>query len=141
MKLLHIDSSILGPNSVSRQVSAAVVERLRATTPGLDVTYRDLAATPPSHLSGGQFAARFGAPPENDAVAAEIATDEAVLGEFLGADIVIIGAPMYNFNIPSQLKDWIDRMLVAGKTFRYGAAGPEGLTAAPYKSDRLLRRY
>jgi FMN-dependent NADH-azoreductase len=127
VKLLHIDSSILGGNSVSRQVSAAVVERLRATTPGLEVTYRDLAATPPSHLSGGQFAARFGAPAENDAVAAEIATDQAVLAEFLDADIVVIGAPMYNFTLSSQLKAWIDRIVIAGKTFRYGASGPEGL--------------
>jgi FMN-dependent NADH-azoreductase len=50
-----------------------------------------------------------------------------VLAEFLAADIVVIGAPMYNFTIPSQLKAWIDRILVAGKTFKYGDKGVEGL--------------
>ena len=130
MRLLHIDSSILGPNSVSRQVSAAVVERLRAATPGLEVTYRDLAASPPSHLTGGHFAARFGAPTEDPLVRAEVAAGEAALEEFMAADIVVIGAPMYNFTLPSQLKAWVDQIIVAGKTFRYGANGPEGLAGA-----------
>ena len=127
MKLLHIDSSILGENSVSRQVSAAVVARLRAETPGVEVTYRDLAATPISHLTGQQFAARFAAPAEGAPAVAETAAGEAALAEFLAADIVVIGAPMYNFTLSSQLKAWIDQIVVAGKTFRYGPKGPEGL--------------
>ena len=127
MKLLHIDSSILGENSVSRRLSAAVVARLRAEKPGLEVTYRDLAATPPTHLGGAQFAARFGAPPEDPGIRIDVAAGDAMLEEFLAADILVIGAPMYNFTLPSQLKSWVDRILVAGKTFRYGAAGPEGL--------------
>jgi len=127
MKLLHIDSSILGENSVSRQVSAAVVARLRAETPGVEVTYRDLAATPISHLTGQQFAARFAAPAEGAPGLAETAAGEAALAEFLAADIVVIGAPMYNFTLSSQLKAWIDQIVVAGKTFRYGPKGPEGL--------------
>lgn len=125
MHLLHIDASILGANSASRQLSRAVVERLR--TPGLDMVYRDLAAEPLSHLSAEHLAAAQGAAPELPAVQKDVAISQAVLNEFLGADIVVIGAPMYNFTIPSQLKAWIDRILVAGKTFRYGAAGPEGL--------------
>ncbi|MCJ9734933.1 FMN-dependent NADH-azoreductase, partial [Bradyrhizobium sp. PRIMUS42] len=60
-------------------------------------------------------------------LAPDLAASAAALDEFLTADIVVIGAPMYNFTIPSQLKAWIDRILVAGKTFKYGAAGPEGL--------------
>jgi FMN-dependent NADH-azoreductase len=127
VQLLHIDSSILGPNSVSRQISAAVVARLAAATPGIEVTYRDLAANPLSHLTGGQFAARIGAPPGEAHTRAEVASGEAVLEEFLAADIVVIGAPMYNFTLPSQLKAWVDQILIAGKTFRYGAGGPEGL--------------
>src|SRR5215475_4546693 len=127
MKLLHVDASILGANSASRQVSAAVVERLRAAQPGLDVTYRDLASRPLSHLSAEHLAAAQGATPESPALQRELADAQAVLEEFLAADIVVIGAPMYNFTIPSQLKAWIDRILVAGKTFRYGAKGPEGL--------------
>ena len=127
MKLLHIDASILGANSASRQLSSAVVERLRRATPDLEITYRDLAADPLWHLSGAHLAAAQGASPESAELRQDVATGQAVLDEFLVADIVVIGAPMYNFTIPSQLKAWIDRIVVAGKTFRYGASGPEGL--------------
>ncbi|MGY3550208.1 FMN-dependent NADH-azoreductase [Bradyrhizobium sp. USDA 4472] len=126
MKLLHIDSSVLGPHSVSRQVSAAIVDRLRQATPLLDLIYRDLTQTPLAHLSGSHLAAAQGAPAPAE-LGPDLAASAAVLNEFLDADIVVIGAPMYNFTIPSQLKAWIDRVLVAGKTFKYGAAGPEGL--------------
>ncbi len=130
MKLLHIDASILGANSASRQVSGAVVNKLRKTTPGIEVAYRDLAAQPLLHLSGEHLAAAQGATPESPAVLGDVAASQAALNEFLAADIVVIGAPMYNFTIPSQLKAWIDRIVVAGKTFRYGAAGPEGLAGS-----------
>jgi len=126
MKLLHIDSSVLGPHSVSRQVSAAIVDRLRQTTPDLQIVYRDLALTPLAHLSGSHLAASQGAAPPPD-LQQDIATGQAVLDEFLAADIVVLGAPMYNFTIPSQLKAWIDRIVVAGQTFKYGAQGPQGL--------------
>ena len=127
MKLLHIDASILGANSASRQVSGKVVERLKALTPDLSVTYRDLASEPLSHLSGVHLAAAQGAVPEAADVQKDVQASQAVLDEFLAADIVVIGAPMYNFTLPSQLKAWIDRIVIAGKTFRYGASGPEGL--------------
>jgi FMN-dependent NADH-azoreductase len=126
MKLLHIDSSVLGPHSVSRQVSAAIVERLSAATPGVEVAYRDLSSTPLAHLSGPHLAAAQGVVPEA-ALQPDIAAGQAVLDEFLAADIVVLGAPMYNFTIPSQLKAWIDRIVVAGKTFKYDANGPQGL--------------
>ncbi|MGY4504472.1 FMN-dependent NADH-azoreductase [Bradyrhizobium sp. GM24.11] len=126
MKLLHIDSSVLGPHSVSRQVSAAVVDRLRLATPSLDLVYRDLAQTPLAHLSGSHLAAAQGAPAPAE-LGPDLAASATVLNEFLDADIVVIGAPMYNFTIPSQLKAWIDRILVAGKTFKYDANGPQGL--------------
>jgi FMN-dependent NADH-azoreductase len=129
MKLLHIDASILGGNSVSRQVSAAVVDRLKTTVPNLEVIYRDITSAPLSHLSGVHLAAAQGATPESAEVQADIAASSAALDEFLAADIVVIGAPMYNFTIPSQLKAWIDRILVAGKTFRYSEKGLEGLAA------------
>jgi FMN-dependent NADH-azoreductase len=127
MKLLHIDSSVLGPHSVSRQVSAAIVDRLQKATPDLQVTYRDLTATPLAHLSGSHLAAAQGAMPEAVALQQDLAAGQTVLEEFLAADIVVIGAPMYNFTIPSQLKAWLDRILVAGKTFKYSAQGAEGL--------------
>ena len=126
MKLLHIDSSVLGPHSVSRQVSAAIVERLTNATPGLEVTYRDLATAPLAHLSGAHLAAAQGATPEA-ALGPDLAAGAAALDDFLAADIVVIGAPMYNFTIPTQLKAWIDRIAVAGKTFSYGPDGVKGL--------------
>jgi FMN-dependent NADH-azoreductase len=125
MNLLHVDASVLGDHSVSRQVSAAVVRRLAAADPALTVTYRDLAAAPLGHLSGQHLAALQGA--DAGAHADDVAAGRAALDEFLAADVVVVGAPMYNFTLPSQLKAWIDRLLVAGKTFRYTAAGPEGL--------------
>jgi FMN-dependent NADH-azoreductase len=126
MKLLHIDSSVLGPHSVSRQVSAAIVERLRKTTPNIDIVYRDLSSTPLAHLSGPHLAAAQGATADT-ALQQDLAAGQAVIEEFLAADIVVLGAPMYNFTIPSQLKAWIDRIVVAGKTFKYGSQGAEGL--------------
>ena len=129
MKLLHIDSSVLGPHSVSRQVSAAIVERLRKANPGLDVSYRDLTLAPLAHLTGSHLAAGQGAAPET-ALQADIAAGQSALEEFLASDIIVLGAPMYNFTIPSQLKAWIDRILVAGKTFKYGAQGVEGLAGS-----------
>ena len=127
MKLLHIDSSILGGNSASRALSAATAQQVAKANPGLEIVYRDLAAQPLPHLSGELFAARQGAVPEAPVIQNDILASQAVLDEFLDADTVVIGAPMYNFGIPSQLKAWIDRIAVAGKTFRYGADGPEGL--------------
>jgi FMN-dependent NADH-azoreductase len=115
MKLLHIDASILGDNSVSRQISAAVVDRLKATTPNLEIVRRDLAADPLEHIQVEEWAALRD--PES----------RGALAEFLAADIVVIGAPMYNFGVPSQLKAWVDRICVAGKTFSYSAEGPKGL--------------
>jgi FMN-dependent NADH-azoreductase len=129
VKLLHIDASIQAANSASRQLSAAVVTRLRSNTPDLEVIYRDLAATPLTHLSGAHLAAAQGATPESPNLQQDLVAAQAVLEEFLAADIVVIGAPMYNFTIPTQLKAWIDRIVVAGKTFRYGAEGPVGLAS------------
>lgn len=127
MKLLHVDGSILGAHSVSRTVSGAIVEHLKAETPDLAVTYRDVAATPLPHLSGAYLAGQQPNATNTPDVQHDVALGGHVLDEFLAADIVVVGAPLYNFTISSQLKAWIDRILVAGKTFRYGANGPEGL--------------
>jgi FMN-dependent NADH-azoreductase len=127
MKLLHIDSSILAGNSVSRILSADIVAAEQAIHAGLEVTYRDLAAAPVGHLSGAHLAAFEGAAPEEPGLAQDLGVGMAALEEFLAADIVVVGAPMYNFGIPSQLKAWIDRLSVPGKTFRYTEKGPEGL--------------
>jgi FMN-dependent NADH-azoreductase len=126
VKLLHIDSSILGPNSVSRTLTAEIVKQQRRLHPGIEVTYRDLAADPHLHFSPAHIAAAYGATPD-PAVQTDLASGGAVLDELFAADIIVIGAPMYNFALPSQLKAWIDRSLVAGRTFHYTATGPEGL--------------
>ena len=127
MKLLHIDTSILGQNSVSRQLTAAVVERVRALHPDLDVCRLDLGAEPLGHLSGAHLAAAQGATPESPALVRDLQRGRTALAEFIAADIIVVGAPMYNFSISSQLKAWIDRVCVAGETFRYTEQGPQGL--------------
>ena len=130
MKLLHVDSSIQGAHSVSRQLSAEIVAKLRQVTPELEITDRDLAAEPVPHLSGSTLAARQPAAGQPTAdVGHDLVLSAKVLDEFLAADIVIVGAPMYNFGVPSQLKAWIDRLLVAGKTFRHSESGVEGLAS------------
>jgi FMN-dependent NADH-azoreductase len=116
MKLLHIDSSALGGYSVSRQISASIVAEQQRHHPATQVSYRDLAAQPLAHWT----------PDAGNNDPSSQLNDE-IMEEFLAADVVVIGAPMYNFAISSQLKAWIDRILVAGKTFRYTANGPEGL--------------
>ena len=128
MKLLHIDSSILGDNSVSRQLSGEVVKAWQAAEPGVEVTYRDLASEGITHFSGITLGALGTAAELRDAVQKhEADLSASTLAEFLAADAVVIAAPMYNFTIPTQLKAWIDRIAVAGQTFRYTEAGPEGL--------------
>lgn len=114
MKLLHLDSSIMGESSASRAISAAVVEQLRDIEPTLEITYRDLAAEPIPHLTLDAFLALGSG---------------ADVAQFLDADIVVIGAGFYNFSIPSQLKAWLDRIALRDKTFKYGEQGPVGLAA------------
>ncbi len=127
MKLLHVDSSILGDNSVSRQISAAVAETLKSHIPALEVTYRDLGAEPIGHLTGAYLAGQSADVKHDQALQEDLDLGGRALAEFLAADIVVVGVPMYNFAVPSQLKAWVDRVLVAGKTFRYTDTGAEGL--------------
>jgi FMN-dependent NADH-azoreductase len=118
MNVLHVDSSILGEASASRALSGEIVRRLRTSQADLQVTHLDLAAEPLPHYSAASLAAGGGA---------EGARDAALLAGFLRADVIVIGAPLYNFSLPSQLKAWVDRIVIQGKTFRYTAQGPQGL--------------
>lgn len=129
MKLLHIDSSILGTASVSRQLTGRIAAQWRASHPGTVVEYLDLAAQAPSHLSAESLGFRqpAGAPDLTDAQRRENAVSEALVSQFLAADVIVVGAPLYNFSIPSQLKAWIDRIAQAGRTFKYTDKGPVGL--------------
>jgi FMN-dependent NADH-azoreductase len=130
MKLLHIDSSISGEASVSRQLSAAIVMALSRSIPGLEIIRRDLDTDPVPHLDSRLLAAVRPASTADAATRAADGNAAAILEEFLGADIIVIGAPMYNFTIASQLKAWLDRIIIAGKTFRYTETGAKGLAGA-----------
>ena len=129
MTLLHIDSSPLGSASVTRQLTADIVKAWTAARPGLPVVYRDLAAEPPEHLSGEllQVVKFRNLENLNAHQQSELALTDALVDELLAAEIVVIGAPMYNFSVPTQLKVWIDRICQAGRTFRYTEKGPVGL--------------
>ncbi len=124
MKLLRIDSSISAQRSVSRAITDAIVANLRVAHPGIAVVERDLAADPLPHLTLD--------------ILADVAAN-ADLAEFEAADIVVIGAGMYNFTIPSQLKAWIDRLVIPGRTFRYTQQGPVPLLEAKHIVIALAR--
>lgn len=133
MKLLHIDTSIQTAGSLSREMSTAAVDRLTREIPGLEIQYKDLAAQPLPHLTAQVFAAlaqdvdigAFSEAERNDAVASKKA-----LEDFMAADIVVLGVPLYNYSVPSTLRAWIDRIVVFGKSFKYGGPNqPIGLAA------------
>jgi FMN-dependent NADH-azoreductase len=129
MKLLHIDSSILADHSVSRQLSRDIVAQWTASHPGTVVDYLDLALNSPGHFSADSlaFAKPVGSADLSDEQRRENAVSEALVSQFLAADVIVVGAPLYNFSIPSQLKAWIDRVSQVGRTFTYTDKGPQGL--------------
>ena len=118
MKILHIDSSILGENSVSRQLSQAIVQQLTAKNSNAQVDYLDLAQQPIPHLTAEILMGQD---------AEQAALGEKIIQQYIDADVVVVGAAMYNFGLTSTLKAWIDRISVAGKTFKYTEQGPVGL--------------
>jgi FMN-dependent NADH-azoreductase len=128
MKVLQLDSSILGDASVSRQLTRSVIERLRESEAEVEVVHRDLGREPLAHLTPDILATR-GTAAEllNELQNREAKLDEELIAELKSVDVVVIGAPLYNFTIPTGLKAWVDRIAVAGKTFRYTEKGPEGL--------------
>src|SRR5690554_3289573 len=128
MKLLHVDSSINGDNSISRRLTQQVVEQWLASHPGTEVERLDLAVDTPPHFSADSMGIRRPAQGQiSEAEQRENALAESLVSQFLASDVIVVGAPLYNFSIPSQLKAWIDRLAQAGRTFRYTENGPEGL--------------
>ena len=127
MKLLHIDSSILGANSVSRKLTADIVAAWTASHPGTQVDYLDVAANAPAHLGADALGFRTGQAATTEVQRNENAVSEALVSQFLAADVIVVGAPMYNFTVPSQLKAWIDRIAQSGRTFKYTDKGAVGL--------------
>lgn len=128
MKLLAIDSSILNKFSVSRQLTQSFVKQWQEAYPDTKVTYRDLHAQPVNHLSNNILTANNLEPSQlTPALKEELDLSQQLISEFLNADVIVIGAPMYNFSISSQLKAWIDRVMVAGQTFKYVDGKVQGL--------------
>jgi len=126
-RLLHVDSSVLGAHSVSRQLTAEAVADYVAAHPATTVDYLDLALDAPSHFDTNSIGSRGAQAEPTDVQRRENAISEKLVSQFLASDVIVIGAPLYNFSIPTQLKAWIDRLAQPGRTFKYGDKGPVGL--------------
>ncbi len=127
MKILHIDSSVTGEKSVSRPLTAAAAEKLKALHPDAEYVYRDLTKNTLRHYTAVLRLYGNNLEQVTPEQKAELETGKEIQEEFQSADLVLIGAPMYNFGIPSQLKAWIDLLAVPGVAFKYTASGPQGL--------------
>lgn len=129
MNILHIDASILGAQSITRDLSAAIVQQLQATHPDARLVYRDVVQQEIRHLTAA-IASGFrptGASAFDEVTLQEHQLSELLLQEFMASDVIVVGAPMYNFSVPSQLKAWLDRLAQAGRSFQYTERGPVGL--------------
>ncbi|MFL6675280.1 MAG: FMN-dependent NADH-azoreductase [Massilia sp.] len=128
MNILQINSSVRGAESESSRVANAIVAKLVAANPGAQVKVRDVAANPHPVLDDAALGALFTpADKRSPQQAARVALDDALIAEVQAADVVVLGAPMYNFGMSVQLKTWFDAIARAGVTFRYTESGPEGL--------------
>jgi FMN-dependent NADH-azoreductase len=126
-RILLIDSAATGAKSVSRRLTAEMVTRLRERHPNAEVVRRDIGAEPVPHLTEETVFAIRGDAPATEAARGALALSDALIEEIRSADILVLGAPMYNFGMPSTLKAWFDHVLRARITFRYTEKGPEGL--------------
>ncbi|MGC0908734.1 FMN-dependent NADH-azoreductase [Pantoea agglomerans] len=125
-KVLVLKSSILAGYSQSSQLADFYIEQAKAQ--GKDVTVRDLAANPIPVLDGELVGAmRPSDTPLSPRQQEALDLSDELIAELQAHDEVVIAAPMYNFNIPTQLKNYFDLIARAGVTFRYTEAGPEGL--------------
>lgn len=128
MNILQINSSARSTGSESTRLADVIVARLSAATKGATLTRRDLAAEPHPIIDAATLQALFTPAEQRDAAQlARIALDDALIAQVLAADVIVIGAPMYNFGITVQLKSWFDAIARAGVTFNYTATGPVGL--------------
>jgi len=126
-KVLVLDSAATGDASVSRKLTGELVDALLAREPGLEVARRDIGSDPVPHPTAETVDAIRGGPADTEVARAALALSDALVEELRQADLIVIGAPMYNFGMPSTLKAWFDHVLRARVTFRYTEAGPEGL--------------
>ena len=128
MKILQIKASVFNGNGQSSRLAEEFVALLREQHREVKLVQRDLVADPVPHLDGARAGAFFAKPeertPEQGAV---IAYSDALIEELRRADVLVLGLPMYNFGVPSQLKAWFDHLARAGETFKYTEKGPVGL--------------
>ena len=118
--LLHLDASAQDARSLSRRLSASFVEGWRTREPGVDVIRRDLSVAPPPHVTQDWVAAAFTSPDQRDAaMRAALAWSDRAIDEVIAADVIVMGAPMYNYGMPSALKAWFDQVIRIGRTFSF----------------------
>lgn len=128
MNILQITSSVRGTDSESTRVTDLIVNKLLSSNPDAKLVRRDFGAEPHPLLDGAAVGALFTPADQRSASqAARVALDDALIAEAQAADVIVIGAPMYNFGMPVQLKNWFDAIARSGVTFRYTETGPEGL--------------
>jgi len=126
--VLYINSSVRTSGSLSRQLSSEFVSKWKAAHPADSIVERDLASNPVPHLTEEMMGAFFTPAEQRSAEQAQtVKLSDTLVDEVEAADIIVIGAPMYNFSVPSTLKAYIDHIARAGRTFKYGANGAEGL--------------
>lgn len=126
--LLHIDSSVFSENSVSRQLALELIEKLQGDVPSINVTHRSLVDDEIPHING-QWMEALATDEEkrSEKQQAMVAYSDRLIEEVQQADVLVLGAPMYNFTVPSTLKAWFDHIARAGVTFSYTSSGPQGL--------------
>jgi FMN-dependent NADH-azoreductase len=126
--ILLVESSPRGSDSYSHQAARSIVNELQARNPGAKVLIRDLGQNPPPHVGlpfiTGMYAASEQQTPDQ---VKSLAFSDTLIDEILAADTIVIAVPMHNFGVPSRLKAWIDHVVRIGRTFSYGANGPQGL--------------
>ena len=127
-QVLKINSSLYGDNGQSSQLASQFIEALRERDGGVQVVERDVTTEPVPHLDATRFQAFLTKPEERTAAQRDIvAFSDELIGELKSADVVVLGLPMYNFSVPSQLKAYFDHVARAGVTFKYTEKGPVGL--------------
>ncbi|AVR95882.1 FMN-dependent NADH-azoreductase [Pseudoduganella armeniaca] len=126
--ILNINSSVRTTGSLSRQLTAEFIAKWQAAHPGDVIVERDLAAQPVPHLDERTLGAFFTPAEQRNAEQAfAVKLSDRLVDEVAAADVIVIGAPMYNFSVPSGLKAYIDQIARAGRTFKYTETGPVGL--------------
>ena len=125
--ILILDTAATGAASISHRLTDGLAATIRRRHPSARIVRRDIGADPIPHLDGETTGAIRGGEAETEAARGAVALSDALIAELKAADLIVIGAPMYNFGMPSTLKAWFDHVLRAGITFRYSEAGPEGL--------------